>query len=379
MNPIPLRNATAATSPQREVGAQLGPREPGGQPGPAEHPGELADDQRRHDGHRRPVTRCVAQGGRRDGDTGGHQREQGDGDPGRDRAHEVLQVFGGRGLSSASGRTRVARPRATPAIVACTPLSWTSPMSGVPAARAADPSGPAGAAGRPRRRWPATPPASARRFRSSVKPTAMTRMAPRSSTTASVSRNARSAGAETTRGPPAPRGRTRCRWRSAPPSRPARQRRRPRAPGRPGRHDHAGQCRDHRQDGLARVAQLADDELALELDAGDEEEDGQQPVGSPRLQVEVEVQGRGSHHEVPQVVVRSRPRRAGPDERDGGGDQQQHATDGLLAQGLRDEPLSVVGRALRTMRRARLMGATASRRRSSAGTGRARPARWSRS
>ena len=50
-----------------------------------------------------------------------------------------------------------------------------------------------------------------------------------------------------------------------------------------------------------RVAQVAGDELALELQAGDEEEDGQQPVGGPGAEAEVEVQGRRADRVVAQV------------------------------------------------------------------------------
>ena len=48
-----------------------------------------------------------------------------------------------------------------------------------------------------------------------------------------------------------------------------------------GRHDHAADRGRHRQRRPARIAQVAGDELALELQPGDEEEDRQQPVGGP--------------------------------------------------------------------------------------------------
>ena len=64
------------------------------------------------------------------------------------------------------------------------------------------------------------------------------------------------------------------------------------------------------QRGLARVTQLAVDELALDLEPDDEEEDGHQPVVDPLVQVEVEdmvpsaiVTSRG-----PEVAVRVLPR-----------------------------------------------------------------------
>jgi hypothetical protein len=46
-------------------------------------------------------------------------------------------------------------------------------------------------------------------------------------------------------------------------------------------NQHASHGRQDRQRGTARVAEVAGDELALELQPGDEEEDGQQPVGGP--------------------------------------------------------------------------------------------------
>ena len=53
-----------------------------------------------------------------------------------------------------------------------------------------------------------------------------------------------------------------------------------------GGDDHAAQGRDDRDQGLGRLAQGADGQLPLELEAGHEEEDRQQPVGGPVLQVE---------------------------------------------------------------------------------------------
>ena len=51
-----------------------------------------------------------------------------------------------------------------------------------------------------------------------------------------------------------------------------------------GRHDHAADRGDDGDRRSARVAQVAGDELALELESGDEEEDRQQPVGRPRAE-----------------------------------------------------------------------------------------------
>ena len=71
------------------------------------------------------------------------------------------------------------------------------------------------------------------------------------------------------------------------------RRRRPRRPRR--RRPAAGTTippdgGDDRQRGPPRVAQVAGDELALELQTGDEEEDGEQPVGGPGAEAQVEVQ-----------------------------------------------------------------------------------------
>ena len=55
-------------------------------------------------------------------------------------------------------------------------------------------------------------------------------------------------------------------------------------------HDHATDRGEHRQRRRAAVRELADHELTLDLHAGDEEEDGQQPVGGPVAERQIEVQ-----------------------------------------------------------------------------------------
>ena len=57
-----------------------------------------------------------------------------------------------------------------------------------------------------------------------------------------------------------------------------------------------------------RVAQVARDELALELEPGDEEEDGEQAVGRPGAQREVQVQRLGPDAGVAQLQVGVAPR-----------------------------------------------------------------------
>ncbi len=103
-------------------------------------------------------------------------------------------------------------------------------------------------------------------------------------------------------------------------------------------YDHAAQGGDHREGGRSGIAQVARDELALELDAGDEEEDGEESVGRPVLEREVQAEGGGADVEGPDAGVALRD---GGDVRpqEGGdrGHEQQHAADGLGAQGIADE------------------------------------------
>ena len=90
------------------------------------------------------------------------------------------------------------------------------------------------------------------------------------------------------------------------------------------------------QRGLAPVGEVAGDELALELDAGDEEEDGEQAVGRPGAEREVEVQGGGPTTVSRRVGVAVAPRRVGPDERGDRGGKEDRAADGLGAKQVGD-------------------------------------------
>ena len=133
---------------------------------------------------------------------------------------------------------------------------------------------------------------------------------------------------------PARPGRTRCRWRSGSPSPAARRRRRRRLTSdeEQRRDGHPADRGHDRQRGPARVAQVAGDELPLELQPGDEEEDRQQAVGRPGAQRQVQVQRARPDREVPQAGVGAGPGRVRPDQRDHGGGQQQRPADGLPAQ-----------------------------------------------
>ena len=98
------------------------------------------------------------------------------------------------------------------------------------------------------------------------------------------------------------------------------------------RDDHAADRRDHRQRRLPPVAQLAEDQLALDLEPDDEEEDRHQPVVDPVPQVELELRSAraGSPSGVCQSGVVARlPRRVGPHERDRRGHEEQDPARGL--------------------------------------------------
>ena len=164
----------------------------------------------------------------------------------------------------------------------------------------------------------------------------MTVIAPMSSTIASVSRNTRSdrraAGAEQGE---QRRGRTRCRWPSTMPQ--------PRAAVAAGvdreveqrGHDHPGQRGDGRDRGRAPVAQLAQRQLAPDLQPDDEEEEHHQAVVDPVAQV---LADRGVAERRPPAPCSTGPRRRPtaassptPSASTRGGEQQRGAA-GLRAE-----------------------------------------------
>ena len=109
------------------------------------------------------------------------------------------------------------------------------------------------------------------------------------------------------------------------------------------RRDHAAHRRGHRQGRAARVAQVAGDELTLELEADDEEEDRQQAVRGPLAQAQVQVQRDaeqrdrlGDRLEVADRLVGAGEGGVGPDDRDGRADDEQQASGGLRPQHLGD-------------------------------------------
>ena len=100
---------------------------------------------------------------------------------------------------------------------------------------------------------------------------------------------------------------------------------------------------DHRHEGRLWVAEVAGDELALELETYEEEEHRQQPVRGPVADRQVEVQPEDIPAEmgVAQAEVEVRREVRGQHRR-GGGDQQQDAADRLRPQDLLDaEELAV--------------------------------------
>ena len=103
-----------------------------------------------------------------------------------------------------------------------------------------------------------------------------------------------------------------------------------------GRHHHPADRGHDRQRGGPGVAQVAVDQLVLDLQPDHEEEDHHQRVVDPVLQRLVEVQRPGVQDDVgvPERVVRRRPRAVGPDQRDGRGEQQQQRARRLDAQEL---------------------------------------------
>ncbi len=81
--------------------------------------------------------------------------------------------------------------------------------------------------------------------------------------------------------------------------------------------------RDDRQDRLPAVGEFADDQFALEFEAGDEEEDREQSVLRPRPERQVQVEELRSDLEVAQRGVGVAEGGVDPDQRDRGGDEQQ--------------------------------------------------------
>ena len=108
------------------------------------------------------------------------------------------------------------------------------------------------------------------------------------------------------------------------------------------RRRHPADGGDDGQSRPSRGAQLADGELALELETDDEEEEGEQPVRGPGREGEVEAELGRTHEGVGDRVVRLRPGGAGPHERDDTGDEQEQGTDVLGPKGVEEVSLSTL-------------------------------------
>ena len=89
--------------------------------------------------------------------------------------------------------------------------------------------------------------------------------------------------------------------------------------------------RDDRHGGIGWPPERAHDELSLQLEPGDEEEQGEGTVRGPVLEIQ------RADGEVPEVVVRRPPRRAGPHHRHGGGRQRDRPADGLAPEHVAQE------------------------------------------
>ena len=148
-----------------------------------------------------------------------------------------------------------------------------------------------------------------------------------SSTMARLSRNSFSAAGLATRAGRARPRRRRCRWPAARPSR------RARATGvdhevQRGGHHHAAHGGEDRQGGHPPVAQVADHELALDLERDHQEEQRHQAVVDEVTQVHLDAERAHAHVDVvvPEGLVALVPRRVGPRERhQGGGDEDEPA------------------------------------------------------
>ena len=116
-------------------------------------------------------------------------------------------------------------------------------------------------------------------------------------------------------------------------------------------YDDAAHGRRDRHRRLAEVPQITRDELAFELQAHEEEEDGEQPVRGPGAEAELQVPRLVADLEVTEGEVALRKGRVGPDEGDDSGNHEEDAGHGLAAQDVlepgEDATRGVVGLARR--------------------------------
>jgi hypothetical protein len=97
-----------------------------------------------------------------------------------------------------------------------------------------------------------------------------------------------------------------------------------------GWNDNAANGRRDGYDRLAELAQVAGDELLLQFQPDEEEEDGEQPVGCPLSEAQVQMPRLIADPEVPKREVAVGCRRVRPDDRDHRGQYQQRTADRLL-------------------------------------------------
>jgi hypothetical protein len=99
-----------------------------------------------------------------------------------------------------------------------------------------------------------------------------------------------------------------------------------------GRDEHTTERGNGRQGRASGRGQLADKQLALDLQTNDEEKDRHQPVVDPMMKRHREMEMDRPERKLgrPHCVVGLTPRCVGPEQRDEGTDQQEDATEGLV-------------------------------------------------
>src|SRR5690606_21248926 len=107
--------------------------------------------------------------------------------------------------------------------------------------------------------------------------------------------------------------------------------------------DHPAHGRDRRQQRFLRGGQLTDGQLALELQADHEEEDGQQPVLGPLADGQVQVQRLRTDGEVAHRLVQTAGGGVGEDQGEDRGAEQHQPTGGFGAEVLGEVETAVFG------------------------------------
>ena len=107
-----------------------------------------------------------------------------------------------------------------------------------------------------------------------------------------------------------------------------------------GRQDHSAKRGSDRHHCLGRLRESAQDEFVLELEPGDEEEHGEQSIGSPGAQTQVEPERFWAYLEVDEICIGVTPGRVCPDQCDDCHGEQQDSADGFVTK-LTAQPLAL--------------------------------------